>query len=67
MIVVKAPNHDYTGVTAGLTFIQGEARAHELDPHIRDWLQRKGYEVIETDPGEEPQEEARPSRRRKEA
>ncbi len=47
MITIKAPNKAYSGEVAGVTFVRGEAKVDELEPHIKDWFKRRGYEVIE--------------------
>lgn len=63
---ILAPNRAYSGVTAGLTFVDGVAVADELPEHIVDWLRRNGYEVL----GDEPKEANEPNeskeRKRKE-
>jgi len=59
---ILAPNRAYSGVTAGLTFVDGVAVADELPEHIVDWLRRNGYEVLEDEEPEEKPEEKRKRR-----
>lgn len=56
---ILAPNRAYSGVTAGLTFVDGVAVADELPEHIVDWLRRNGYEVLEDEPNEPNEPEGR--------
>ncbi|PAD67025.1 hypothetical protein CHH83_20880 [Bacillus sp. 7586-K] len=45
MPIIKSPNPQYTGVSASLSFVKGEAKTE--DPWLIDWFKNKGYEVIE--------------------
>lgn len=63
---ILAPNRAYSGVTAGLTFVDGVAVADELPEHIVDWFRRNGYEVLEDEEPEEGTEsEEKPKRKRR--
>jgi hypothetical protein len=45
---VFAPNKQYTGLSAGVTFVNGVG---ETDiPHVLDWFREHGYIVEEGDP-----------------
>lgn len=46
---VYAPNKQYTGVSAGISFCNGVGETD--DPHLLNWFDSHGYEV------EEPPEE----------
>jgi hypothetical protein len=43
---IKAPNADYNGVSASLTFVKGEAETDEK--WLIEWFKNHGYEVEET-------------------
>ncbi|MFC0271123.1 hypothetical protein ACFFIX_06615 [Metabacillus herbersteinensis] len=45
MAKIKSPNSRYTGVSASLQFVNGEAKTE--DPWLVEWFKNKGYEVIE--------------------
>jgi hypothetical protein len=45
MAKIKSPNPQYTGVSASLQFVNGEAQTE--DKWLIEWFQNKGYEVIE--------------------
>jgi len=63
---ILAPNREYSGVTAGLTFVDGVAVADELPEHIVDWFRNNGYEVLEDEePEEEPEEKLEEKRKRR--
>lgn len=43
MAKIYAPNKNYTGVSAGVSFVRGVGETN--DPHLIDWFRRKGYRV----------------------
>ena len=45
MAIIKAPNQEYTGLSAGVTFINGVGNTDNT--HLIEWLKENGYEVIE--------------------
>lgn len=45
MATIKSPNPDYTGVSASLHFVKGEAETN--NKWLIEWFKNKGYEVIE--------------------
>lgn len=45
LAIIKSPNKDYTGISAGVTFVKGEAKTD--DKWLIQWFKNKGYEVIE--------------------
>lgn len=45
MPIIKSPNPQYTGVSASLPFVKGEAKTE--DPWLIDWFKNRGYEVVE--------------------
>lgn len=45
MAKIKSPNPSYTGVSASLQFVNGEAQTD--DKWLIEWFGNKGYEVIE--------------------
>ncbi|MBG9737096.1 hypothetical protein [Paenibacillus alvei] len=47
MAKVIAPNKEYTGISAGVTFANGVGETD--NPHLLEWFESKGYEV-ENDP-----------------
>ncbi|MEH7236759.1 HeH/LEM domain-containing protein [Bacillus sp. JJ1562] len=47
MAKIKAPNKDYTGVSAGVSFVKGEAETE--DKWVIGWFKNKGYEVEENE------------------
>lgn len=52
MALIKAPNKEYTGVSAGVSFIKGEA---ETDNKWKiQWFKNKGYEVVEEETKKSP-------------
>lgn len=56
MAKVIAPNKEYAGVSAGVSFHGGEA--HTDDPYILGWFRTHGYEVEEEGSGEPDEPEA---------
>ncbi|MBM4762712.1 hypothetical protein [Bacillus sp. B15-48] len=48
MAKIKAPNKNYTGVSAGVSFVKGEAETD--DKWLIGWFKNKGYEVEENQP-----------------
>ena len=55
MARIKAPNQEYAGVSAGISFVNGEA--YTDDEYLIGWFRAHGYEVTE--------EEEKPKRSRK--
>ena len=45
MAVIKSPNKEYAGVSAGVAFENGEG--HTDDPHLIEWFASHGYTVEE--------------------
>lgn len=45
MARIIAPNKEYAGVSAGVSFQGGEA--HTDDPHLISWFRSHGYDVVE--------------------
>ncbi len=45
MAIIKAPNQEYTGLSAGVTFINGVGNTDNT--HLIEWFKENGYEVIE--------------------
>ena len=58
---IYAPNKEYTGISAGVPFVNGVGEAS--DSHIIEWFKRSGYEVeeqeeqVEEPPKPEPEPE----------
>jgi hypothetical protein len=46
MAKIKAPNADYNGISASLTFVKGEAETD--DKWLIEWFENHGYDVEET-------------------
>src|SRR5690625_174430 len=57
MAIIKAPNDQYTGVSASVFFVNGEGETD--DPKLIEWFKEKGYTVIEKEQEqtEKPQKE----------
>ena len=47
MAIIKALNQKYTGLSAGVTFINGAGKTDNT--HLIEWFKENGYEVIEED------------------
>ena len=48
MAKITSPNKEYSGLSAGVTFVNGVG---ETDiPHVLDWFREHGYIVEEVDP-----------------
>lgn len=47
MAIIKAPNKDYNGISAGVTFINGIGETYS--PHLVDWFREHGYKVETTE------------------
>lgn len=43
MAKIKSPNKDYTGISAGVSFVKGEAETD--DPWLIEWFESKGYKI----------------------
>ncbi len=52
---IKAPNREYNGISAGVTFINGVGETS--DPFIIGWFKERGYEVEEPKEAQEPEVE----------
>ena len=57
MAVIKSPNQEYTGTSAGVYFVNGVGNTD--NENLIDWFRERGYEVeidaevsTEEDPGE---------------
>lgn len=48
MTKVFAPNKQYTGLSAGVTFVNGVGETDKA--HVLDWFREHGYTVEEVDP-----------------
>ncbi|SDJ76580.1 hypothetical protein [Paenibacillus naphthalenovorans] len=46
MAKIQAPNKQYTGVSAGVSFVNGVGECS--DPYLLQWFREHGYEVEET-------------------
>lgn len=57
MAVIKAPNEDYAGVSAGVAFLKGVGRTD--NPYLIGWFRSHGYEVEETKDSPEPKKSRR--------
>jgi len=51
MAIIKAPNDQYTGVSASVFFVNGEGETD--DPKLIEWFKEKGYTVIENEKPED--------------
>ena len=62
MTKVYAPNKSYTGVSAGVTFVNGEGETD--NKHVLEWFKSKGYsvgeELKEVEPDGESEVESEP-------
>jgi hypothetical protein len=71
LVIIKAPNKKYAGTSAGVNFANGEAQVKILVPHLKEWFERKGYEVIKekeeekTDKKEEKKKDQKKSSNKK--
>ncbi|MBE1305650.1 hypothetical protein G4W71_16725 [Clostridium botulinum] len=48
---ILAPNKEYTGISAGVSFVNGEGYTQDI--WLVDWFRNKGYEVIKEDAEQE--------------
>lgn len=46
MAKVTAPNKEYTGLSAGVSFVNGVGETD--NPHLLEWFQERGYQVEES-------------------
>lgn len=46
MAKIIAPNKEYTGISASVSFIDGVGKTDK--PELIDWFKFHGYEVVET-------------------
>lgn len=51
---ILAPNKEYTGISAGVSFSNGEG--YTEDKWLVDWFENKGYKVIKEDVEEDKEE-----------
>ena len=58
MALIHAPNREYTGLSAGVPFINGEGKTE--DPYLIEWFRTHGYIVEEEEPATVPEEGADP-------
>ena len=56
MALIHAPNREYTGLSAGVPFINGEGKTE--DPYLIEWFKTHGYTVEEEEPAAVPEEGA---------
>ena len=54
MARIIAPNEQYTGISAGIAFVNGVGEAS--DPELIKWFKRTGYEVEELESEDEDDE-----------
>lgn len=54
MAQIKAPNKDYTGESASVTFVKGVGETS--DAYLIEWFKEHGYTVIEDEAAEVPPE-----------
>ena len=55
MAVVKAPNPKYTGIVAGVRFVDGQGETD--DSLALNYFRRHGYEIVETKPAKKSKEQ----------
>ena len=55
MAKIKAPNADYNGVSASLTFVKGEVDTE--DKWLIEWFKNNGYEVDNSEAEKKAEEE----------
>lgn len=48
---IYAPNKQYTGISASVTFVNGVGETS--DPHLIQWFREHGYTVVEDEEKEE--------------
>lgn len=53
MAKIYAPNKQYVGVSAGISFINGVGECS--NPYLLDWFRSKGYEIEEPEDDKEPE------------
>lgn len=54
MAKIIAPNEQYTGVSAGITFINGVGET--ADPYLIEWFKEHGY-TVEGEAAEDPEDD----------
>lgn len=52
MAQIIAPNKDYTGVSASVTFVKGVGETS--DAYLIEWFKEHGYTVVDSKPPEVP-------------
>lgn len=55
MAIIKSPNEQYTGVSASVLFVNGEAKTDDLK--LIEWFKSKGY-TVEEEPFEDIRNES---------
>ena len=45
MAIINAPNKEFTGISASVTFINGTGKTD--NPYLIEWFREHGYEVVE--------------------
>jgi len=60
MAKIYAPNKGYTGVSAGVRFVNGVGETD--DPHLIDWFRRRGYRVETARPASKDGDGAKPAK-----
>lgn len=53
MAKIKSPNEQYTGISAGVSFVNGVGECD--DPERLKWFDRSGYSVDEVDTPDKPE------------
>ena len=56
MAKVYAPNKQYVGVSAGVSFVNGVGEC--TNPYLLDWFKSKGYRIEEPEDNKEPEDDA---------
>ena len=62
MACIVAPNKEYAGISAGVSFRGGEG--HTDNPYLIRWFREHGYEIIDNDAENKPAEKPKRSRRK---
>lgn len=59
MAKILAPNKEYTGVSASVSFVNGVGETN--NPHLLSWFERNGYQVVEEEKDEKPKRQTKKS------
>ena len=51
MAKVLSPNKEYTGLSAGVTFVNGQGETN--NEHVLQWFEERGYTVLRPEPESE--------------